>query len=200
MEEIEKEEEKGTAESTLNKKQLVDNEIINSIKIIENMIKHKREIFKEKIRLFPPEIKLRQKKNNELLKINCSSEFLKEIEKDHQRKKNEIIEKLKLYEANITKVDKKLEKLKIKINENFEFMETEDYLKLKKNLIMFEKNIDNFLKDFNQLFAGDIKYIPLDKFSNFHLTLEEFDIKNEKLFNLGKSIEEVFSFISKLIQ
>lgn len=196
---LENEDEKGP-ESSLSKKQLVDNEIINSIKVIENLIKNKREIFKEKIRLFPPEIKLREKKNHELLKLNCSAEFLKDIEKDHHRKKNEIIEKLKLYEHNMSKVDKKLEKLKSKINENFEFMETEDYIKLKKNLIVFEKNIDNFLKDFNQIFAGDIKYIPQERFSNLHLTVEEFDIKNEKLFNLGKSIEEVFSFISKLIQ
>jgi len=187
-------------ENVVNKKQIVDNELINSIKIIENLVKNKKEIFKEKIRLFPPEIKLRERKYHDMLKINCSSEFLKETEKDHQRKKNEIIEKLKLYEKNMLKVDRKLEKLKVKINKNFEFMDTEDYLKLKKNLILFEKNIDNFIKDFNQLFAGDIKYISNDKFSNLHLFVEEFELKNEKLLNLGKSIEEVFSFISKLIQ
>jgi len=192
--------EENRAENILNKKQIVDNELINSIKIIENLIKNKREIFKEKIRLFPPEIKLREKKSHELLKINCSTEYLKEIEKEHQRRKNDNIEKLKIYEKNMMKVDKKLEKLKTKIKDNFEFMETEDYIKLKKNLIVFEKNIDYFLKDFNQLFAGDIKYISQEKFSNLHLFVEEFDIKNEKLFNLGKSIEEVFSYISKLIQ
>ncbi len=198
LNENQKEEE--LTENTLNKKQIVDNEIINSIKIIENLIKNKKEIFKEKIRLFPPEINLREKKNYELLKLNCPPDTLKEIEKEHQRRKNDMIEKLKIYENNMVKVDKKLNKLKNKIKDNFEFMETEDYIRLKKNLIFFEKSIDCFLKNFNQLFAGDIKYIPQDKFSNLHLFVEEFDIKNEKLFNLGKSIEEVFSFISKLIQ
>ena len=192
--------EEANIDNNLNKKQIVDNEIINSIKIIENIIKNKREIFKEKVRLFPPEIKLREKKNYDLLKINCPAELLKDIEKRHLRRKNEIMEKLKSYENNMIKVDKKLEKLRNKVNENYELMDTEDYINLKKNLITFEKNIDNFLKDFNQLFSADIKYIPQEKFSNLHLYVEEFDIKNEKFFNLGKSIEEVFSFISKLIQ
>ena len=100
----------------------------------------------------------------------------------------------------MVKVDKKLDKLRKIINENYELMDTEDYIKLKQNMILFEKNIESFLRDFNQIFSADIKYIPQEKFSNLHLFVEEFEIKNEKLFNLGKSIEEVFSYINRLIK
>lgn len=184
----------------LNKRQIVDNEIINSVKIIDNIIKNKREILKEKIRLFPPEIKIREKKNFDSLNLAVPADLLREYEREHAKRKNEMIEKLQIYEKNMLKVDKKLEKLKCKVNESYELMETEDYLKLKQNLIIFEKKIDNFIRDFNQLFAQDIKYIPQEKFSNLHQVVEEFEIKSEKLFNLGKSLEEVFSFISKMIQ
>lgn len=187
------------AEFYNNKRKFVEDELISIIKITQNLINSKNEIFKENIRLFPPDVKLREKSKLQNIKLDCDTDLFKEYEREHAIKKNEVIERLKLYEKNMIKVDRKLDKLKSKIKENFEYIDIEDHLKLKKFLIGFEKNVDRFIKDFNQLFADEIKYIPPEKFSDLHNYIDEFNDKNEKLYNLGNSIQEVFGFINKLI-
>ena len=46
--------------------------------------------------------------------------------------------------------------------------ENENIIELKNNLIKLDKAMDDFLKDYNQLYSKNIKYISEDKISNLH--------------------------------
>jgi hypothetical protein len=82
------------------------------------------EIFKEKIRLFAPEIKL--------IKDQSSTFY-----------KNECITKIQQYEELSNKIQMKIEKLrKNRIDINYETVSNEDIMKTKQILINFEKAID----------------------------------------------------------
>jgi hypothetical protein len=82
------------------------------------------EIFKEKIRLFAPEIKLIKDQSSSFNKTEC-------------------ISKIQQYEELSNKIQMKIEKLKKnRIDINYEAVSNEDIMKTKQILINFEKAID----------------------------------------------------------
>ena len=118
-----------------NKKNILNQELDLAMKLIDVIDNNKNELFKNDIRLFINDKNKNNEKNN---KINI-------------QKINDDINNCKLL---IEKVDKKLEKLnKIDIiGEKKEEKNIYDKLELKKYLNTFEKNLDEFLVDFNYLF------------------------------------------------
>jgi hypothetical protein len=160
--------------------------IINeSLLIINYLTDNKLTIFKENIRLFAPEIKLKENKQiqNEEGNITFNPK--------------EVQERISSYNKLISKVDKKLDKLK-KLNLNFDNVEMENLLELKQSLINFEKTMDGFIKDYNQIYAKDIKYISEDKISNLHLSVESFNEKYNVILNIAGMLEEIFALHNRI--
>ncbi len=164
-------------------KHIFNQEIESASKLIDVINKNKIELFKKNIRLF---ISLKESEKNNINNINFSEE-----EKINIKKINESINNCKIL---IEKVEKKLEKLKnIKLCDNNENEQQNIYdkLELKKSLINFENNIDEFLADFNNNYEKELKYINPDNIS--HL-----DEKNTELLNEYKKIEDVASLLEKI--
>ncbi len=164
-------------------KLIYSQEIESATKLIDVINKNKIELFKKNIRLF---ISLKESEKNNINNINFSEE-----EKINIKKINESINNCKIL---IEKVEKKLEKLKnIKLCDNNENEQQNIYdkLELKKSLINFENNIDEFLADFNNNYEKELKYINPDNIS--HL-----DEKNTELLNEYKKIEDVASLLEKI--
>ena len=158
-----------------NKKNILNQELDLAMKLIDVIDNNKNELFKNDIRLFINDKNKNNEKNN---KINI-------------QKINDDINNCKLL---IEKVDKKLEKLnKIDIiGEKKEEKNIYDKLELKKYLNTFEKNLDEFLVDFNNYYEKELKYINPDNLS--HL-----DETNTELLNQYKKIEDVSSILEAFI-
>lgn len=155
-------------------------ELRECILIINYIKENKANILKENIRLFAPEIKLIEKKvveNNNLY--------------------NDVNERINNYNKLISKVEKKLEKLS-KLDLAYENVEMNNLLELKQYIINFDKTIDGFLKDFNQIYAKDLKYISEDKLSNLHVTIDNFYEKYNVIVNLSNSLEEIFALHNRI--
>ena len=171
-------------------KNIFNQEIDSSMKLLDIINKNKIELFKKNIRLF---ISLKEYEKNKLYKDMKFSED----DKINIKKINESINNCKLL---IEKVEKKLEKLKNnKIDDNNEQGNIYDKLELKKTLNTFEKNVDEFLIDFNNNYEKELKYINPDNIS--HLDEKNTELLNEyeKIENIASLLEEIFAIHNKII-
>ena len=169
-----------------NNKNILEEELNLANKLLELIDKNKIDLFKKNIRLF---ISLNEKNINKDInnKINI----------------NEINNNINNCKILIEKVEKKLEKLeKIKADlesNNNEQKNIYDKLELKKYLNLFEKNLDEFLKDFNSLYEKELKYINPDNVS--HLDEKNTELLNEyqKIENIATILEQIFAIHNKII-
>ena len=169
-----------------NNKNIFNQELELSNKLIDVIDKNKVDLFKKNIRLFINDINNHNANNDINNKINV-------------KKINDDINNCKLL---IEKVEKKLEKLNnIEINEE-SIGETNIYDKLefKKCLNIFEKNLDEFLVDFNNFYEKELKYINPDNIS--HLDEKNTELLNQyqKIKNVASILEEMFSIHNKIIK
>ena len=166
-----------------NKKNILNQELDLAMKLIDVIDNNKNELFKNDIRLFINDKNKNNKKNN---KINI-------------QKINDDINNCKLL---IEKVDKKLEKLnKIDIiGEKKEEKNIYDKLELKKYLNTFEKNLDEFLVDFNNYYEKELKYINPDNLSHLDETNTELLNQYKKIEDVSSILEEMFSIHNKIIK
>ena len=166
-----------------NKKNILNQELDLAMKLIDIIDNNKNELFKNDIRLFINDKSKNNEKNN---KINM-------------RKINDDINNCKLL---IEKVDKKLEKLnKIDIiGEKKEEKNIYDKLELKKYLNTFEKNLDEFLVDFNNYYEKELKYINPDNLSHLDETNTELLNQYKKIEDVSSILEEMFSIHNKIIK
>ena len=166
-----------------NKKNILNQELDLATKLIDVIDNNKNELFKNDIRLFINDKNKNNKKNN---KINI-------------QKINDDINNCKLL---IEKVDKKLEKLnKIDIiGEKKEEKNIYDKLELKKYLNTFEKNLDEFLVDFNNYYEKELKYINPDNLSHLDETNTELLNQYKKIEDVSSILEEMFSIHNKIIK
>lgn len=166
-----------------NKKNILNQELDLAMKLIDVIDNNKNELFKNDIRLFINDKSKNNEKNN---KINM-------------RKINDDINNCKLL---IEKVDKKLEKLnKIDIiGEKKEEKNIYDKLELKKYLNTFEKNLDEFLVDFNNYYEKELKYINPDNLSHLDETNTELLNQYKKIEDVSSILEEMFSIHNKIIK
>ena len=166
-----------------NKKNILNQELELATKLIDVIDNNKNELFKNDIRLFINDKNKNSEKNN---KINI-------------QKINDDINNCKLL---IEKVDKKLEKLnKIDIiGEKKEEKNIYDKLELKKYLNTFEKNLDEFLVDFNNYYEKELKYINPDNLSHLDETNTELLNQYKKIEDVSSILEEMFSIHNKIIK
>ena len=166
-----------------NKKNILNQELDLATKLIDVIDNNKNELFKNDIRLFINDKNKNNEKNN---KINI-------------QKINDDINNCKLL---IEKVDKKLEKLnKIDIiGEKKEEKNIYDKLELKKYLNTFEKNLDEFLVDFNNYYEKELKYINPDNLSHLDETNTELLNQYKKIEDVSSILEEMFSIHNKIIK
>ena len=166
-----------------NKKNILNQELDLATKLIDVIDNNKNELFKNDIRLFINDKNKNSEKNN---KINI-------------QKINDDINNCKLL---IEKVDKKLEKLnKIDIiGEKKEEKNIYDKLELKKYLNTFEKNLDEFLVDFNNYYEKELKYINPDNLSHLDETNTELLNQYKKIEDVSSILEEMFSIHNKIIK
>ena len=169
-----------------NNKNIFNQELELANKLIDVIDKNKVDLFKKNIRLFINDINNHNANNDINNKINV-------------KKINDDINNCKLL---IEKVEKKLEKLNnIEINEE-SIGETNIYDKLefKKCLNIFEKNLDEFLVDFNNFYEKELKYINPDNIS--HLDEKNTELLNQyqKIENVASILEEMFSIHNKIIK
>ena len=169
-----------------NNKNIFNQELELANKLIDVINKNKVDLFKKNIRLFINDINNHNANNDINNKINV-------------KKINDDINNCKLL---IEKVEKKLEKLNnIEINEE-SIGETNIYDKLefKKCLNIFEKNLDEFLVDFNNFYEKELKYINPDNIS--HLDEKNTELLNQyqKIENVASILEEMFSIHNKIIK
>ena len=166
-----------------NKKNILNQELDLAMKLIDVIDNNKNELFKNDIRLFINDKNKNNEKNN---KINI-------------QKINDDINNCKLL---IEKVDKKLEKLnKIDISgEKKEEKNIYDKLELKKYLNTFEKNLDEFLVDFNNYYEKELKYINPDNLSHLDETNTELLNQYKKIEDVSSILEEMFSIHNKIIK
>ena len=169
-----------------NNKNISNQELELANKLIDVIDKNKVDLFKKNIRLFINDINNHNANNDINNKINV-------------KKINDDINNCKLL---IEKVEKKLEKLNnIEINEE-SIGETNIYDKLefKKCLNIFEKNLDEFLVDFNNFYEKELKYINPDNIS--HLDEKNTELLNQyqKIENVASILEEMFSIHNKIIK
>jgi len=166
-----------------NKKNILNQELDLAMKLIDVIDNNKNELFKNDIRLFINDKNKNNEKNN---KIN--------IQKINDDRNN-----CKLL---IEKVDKKLEKLnKIDIiGEKKEEKNIYDKLELKKYLNTFEKNLDEFLVDFNNYYEKELKYINPDNLSHLDETNTELLNQYKKIEDVSSILEEMFSIHNKIIK
>ena len=170
-------------------KNIFNQEIDSAVKLIDIINKNKIELFKKHIRLF---ISLKENEKKLYKDINFS-----ENDKIKIKKINESINNCKIL---IEKVEKKLEKLKNnKINDTNEQGNVYDKLEFKTTLNIFEKNVDNFLIDFNTNYEKELKYINPDNIS--HLDEKNTELLNEyeKIENIASLLEEIFAIHNKII-
>ena len=169
-----------------NNKNIFNQELELANKFIDVIDKNKIDLFKKNIRLFINDINNHNINNNIDNKINV-------------KKINDDINNCKLL---IEKVEKKLEKLnQIELNEeNIEEKNIYDKLEFKKCLIIFEKNLDEFLIDFNNYYEKELKYINPDNIS--HLDERNTELLNQykKIENVASILEEMFSLHNKIIK
>ena len=169
-----------------NNKNIFNQELELSNKLIDVIDKNKVDLFKKNIRLFINDINNHNANNDINNKINV-------------KKINDDINNCKLL---IEKVEKKLEKLnQIELNEeNIEEKNIYDNLEFKKCLIIFEKNLDEFLIDFNNYYEKELKYINPDNIS--HLDERNTELLNQykKIENVASILEEMFSIHNKIIK
>ena len=169
-----------------NNKNIFNQELELANKLIDVIDKNKVDLFKKNIRLFINDINNHNANNDINNKINV-------------KKINDDINNCKLL---VEKVEKKLEKLNnIEINEE-SIGETNIYDKLefKKCLNIFEKNLDEFLVDFNNFYEKELKYINPDNIS--HLDEKNTELLNQyqKIENVASILEEMFSIHNKIIK
>ena len=169
-----------------NNKNIFNQELELANKLIDVIDKNKVDLFKKNIRLFINDLNNHNANNDINNKINV-------------KKINDDINNCKLL---IEKVEKKLEKLNnIEINEE-SIGETNIYDKLefKKCLNIFEKNLDEFLVDFNNFYEKELKYINPDNIS--HLDEKNTELLNQyqKIENVASILEEMFSIHNKIIK
>ena len=169
-----------------NNKNIFNQELELANKLIDVIDKNKVDLFKKNIRLFINDINNHNANNDINNKINV-------------KKINDDINNCKLL---IEKVEKKLEKLNnIEINEE-SIGETNIYDKLefKKCLNIFEKNLDEFLVDFNNFYEKELRYINPDNIS--HLDEKNTELLNQyqKIENVASILEEMFSIHNKIIK
>lgn len=169
-----------------NNKNIFNQELELANKLIDVIDKNKVDLFKKNIRLFINDI------NNHNANIYINNKI-------NVKKINDDINNCKLL---IEKVEKKLEKLNnIEINEE-SIGETNIYDKLefKKCLNIFEKNLDEFLVDFNNFYEKELKYINPDNIS--HLDEKNTELLNQyqKIENVASILEEMFSIHNKIIK
>ena len=170
-------------------KNIFNQEIDSAVKLIDIINKNKIELFKKHIRLF---ISLKENEKKLYKDINFS-----ENDKIKIKKINESINNCKIL---IEKVEKKLEKLKNnKINDTNEQGNVYDKLELKKTLNIFEKNVDNFLIDFNTNYEKELKYINPDNISHLDEKNNELLNEYEKIENIASLLEEIFAIHNKII-
>jgi len=173
-----------------NNKNIFNQELELATKLIDIIDKNKIELFKKNIRLF---ISLQ---DNEINKItNDKNNNQKDIINI-----NKINENINNCKSLIEKVEKKLEKLStIDLNENDE-KNIYDKLELKRYLNIFEKNLDEFLIDFNNYYEKELKYINPDNVS--HLDEKNTELLNEykKIENIASILEQMFSIHNKIIK
>ena len=173
-----------------NNKNIFNQELELATKLIDIIDKNKIELFKKNIRLF---ISLQE---NEINKItNDKNNNQKDIINI-----NKINENINNCKSLIEKVEKKLEKLStIDLNENDE-KNIYDKLELKRYLNIFEKNLDEFLIDFNNYYEKELKYINPDNVS--HLDEKNTELLNEykKIENIASILEQMFSIHNKIIK
>ena len=175
-----------------NNKNIFNQELELATKLIDIIDKNKIELFKKNIRLF---ISLQE---NEITK-------LKDDKNNNQSdiiNINKINDNINNCKSLIEKVDKKLEKLsKVDLNEEKnEDKNIYDKLELKKYLNIFEKNLDDFLIDFNSFYEKELKYINPDNIS--HLDEKNTELLNEykKIENVASILEEMFAIHNKIIK
>ena len=173
-----------------NNKNIFNQELELATKLIDIIDKNKIELFKKNIRLF---ISLQE---NEINKItNDKNNNQKDIINI-----NKINENINNCKSLIEKVEKKLEKLSsVDLNENDE-KNIYDKLELKRYLNIFEKNLDEFLIDFNNYYEKELKYINPDNVS--HLDEKNTELLNEykKIENIASILEQMFSIHNKIIK
>ena len=160
--------------------QIEFNEINKSISLINFMDKNKIELFKDDIRLFIPEV------NGSI--INKEQKITSKYYLDN-------IEQTKLL---INKLDGKIEKLN-SLNINYDIISKEDEMELFKTIINFNKAIEYFLKDFNNLYEKELKYISPDKLPTLHFDVDNFNEKYNELENIASLLEEIFAIHNKII-
>ena len=173
-----------------NNKNIFNQELELATKLIDIIDKNKIELFKKNIRLF---ISLQENEINKLKddKTNNQSDIINI---------NKINDNINNCKSLIEKVDKKLEKLStIDLNENDE-KNIYDKLELKRYLNIFEKNLDEFLIDFNNYYEKELKYINPDNIS--HLDEKNTELLNEynKIENVASTLEQMFSIHNKIIK
>ena len=169
-----------------NNKNIFNQELELANKLIDVIDKNKVDLFKKNIRLFINDINNHNANNDINNKINV-------------KKINDDINNCKLL---IEKVEKKLEKLNnIEINEE-SIGETNIYDKLefKKCLNIFEKNLDEFLVDFNNYYEKELKYINPDNLSHLDETNTELLNQYKKIEDVSSILEEMFSIHNKIIK
>ena len=166
-----------------NKKDVFNQELDLANKLIDVIDKNKNDLFKNNIRLF-----INDKKNNNINNIN---------NKLNIKKINDEINNCKIL---IEKVEKKLEKLNTidLTEEKQEETNIYDKLEFKKDLNFFEKNLDEFLVDFNSYYEKELKYINPDNVS--HLDEKNTELLNQyqKIENTASILEQIFSIHNKI--
>ena len=172
-------------------KNIFNQELELATKLIDVIDKNKIELFKQNIRLFISFQESEIKKIGDRNDNNNDSINIKKI--------NENINNCKLL---IEKVDKKLEKLsKVDLNEeNNEDKNIYDKLELKRYLNIFEKNLDDFLIDFNSFYEKELKYINPDNISHLDEKITELLNEYKKIENVASILEEMFAIHNKIIK
>ena len=179
-----------------NNKNIFNQELELANKLIDVIDKNKIDLFKKNIRLF---ISLQEDELNKGISDKNQNQNNENKNVINLKKINDNINNCKLL---IEKVEKKLEKLNtIDLNEEKkEEKNIYDKLELKKYLNIFEKNLDDFLIDFNNHYEKELKYINPDNIS--HLDEKNSELLNEyqKIENVATILEEMFSIHNKIIQ
>ena len=179
-----------------NNKNIFNQELELANKLIDVIDKNKIELFKRNIRLF---ISLQENEINKIANDKNNNISIENNNVINIKKINDNINNCKLL---IEKVDKKLERLnKLDLNEEKqEEKNIYDKLELKKNLNIFEKNLDDFLSDFNNYYEKEIKYINPDNISNLDERNTELLNEYKKIENVASILEEMFSIHNKIVK
>ena len=66
-------------------------------------------------------------------------------------------------------------------------------------MVRIDKEVDNFIRNFNTLYEKEIKYISDDKIGKLHIETELFHKGYSQLQNIADTLEQIFATHNNII-